>query len=310
MNLTSLTPRFRLRTLLIFTFLCALALAIWPLIPSNREQIAMSLLESDSSIDIGFQRDTSQGLPSPDIRSPITLAFIDLYGPPDYPSPSATTFAPLADLWSLNSICIYNWGNRDISVPPFPFHRGPKYLFLCECKIDRDTLDSIAESLPNLEKLDLHANEHSQYSQGTFAKLLSSKRLTWLFLENVKLDSADLNAIANSRLKTLCLYYCTLPDQSFSFLAKSKIETFDYVPSFEQGDPPLTAFKDCVNLRRLDVDIAANGNRCLDELAVLKKAGTLKEITVRMPFNFRTRKRIEELRLDEPQDGLKITITK
>lgn len=195
-------------------------------------------------------------------------------------------------------------------IPPLPFHRGPTYLFLCECKIDRGTLDSIAENLPNLRKIDLHTSEHAEYSRGTFAKLISAKRLNCLFLMDAKLDSADLDAIASSKLKTLTLWQCTLPDQSFSFLAKSRIESFEYVPSYEQGDCSLTVLKDCVNLRNLNVSVHARDNRCLEELVELKNAGAPKEITIRMPFNYNTQRQIKKLKLDEPKEGIKITISK
>jgi hypothetical protein len=308
LHATSLIPRFRLRTLLLFTFLCALALAIWPLVPSNREQSAMKLLESNGSLTVCFQNGSATIASAQDDRLPVTDVFIDIHGPPTAPIPSANSLTPLRDFWRLKNICIYDWGTRDMHIPPIPFHRGPSELFVCDCKLDRDTLDAIAENLPNLQKIDIQPNEHTQYSMGTFTKILSGERLSEAILFRARLDSSDLNAIANSRLKSLSLMECSLPSQSISFLAKSKIESFEYWPL--PGDFPLIAFKDCVNIRRINVDILSHDNRCLDELVELKNAGTLKEITIRMPFNHKTQMQIKELKLDEPRDGMKITINK
>jgi hypothetical protein len=316
MKWQTLRPRFSLRTLLAFMLLCAAGLAIWPLIPTQREAKAMKILESDPSIEVAFQDASANLLTSEQLgKAKVTDIAIDLYGPDLFgpglaPAPSQRTLAPLADLWSLERITVFNWGRHDIAVPRFPFHRGPRYLFLCECNLDRPTLDSIAENLPNLEQAIFHPNEHTVYSRGTFAKFLAGRKLRDVAFEHVVLDAMDLQAIAHSGVKKLSLEQCTFNDRSFSFLAKSGVEELYFGPSEESIESELRGLKQCPHLRELWIGTLSFDHRCLDEIAELKEAGSLKKITLYIWFTPKIERRIRELKLLEAKAGIEVKINR
>ena len=72
---------------------------------------------------------------------------------------------PMSTLWSVTELGIYSWDGMTGNFPKLFFHHLPllRTLILCDCKLDLQDLQSLADAnansrLPNLKHLDLSEN--------------------------------------------------------------------------------------------------------------------------------------------------------